>query len=454
MFFVNGDIGLQIIIILVLIIANGLFSMSELAIVNSKKSRLEDKAESGQPGAAVALKLAEDPNQMFSTVQIGITLIGIVTGLYSGAALSQPLADALYPLMPGSLRSYTETISTITIVTVVTYFSLVIGELVPKRLAYNAPETVASIIAPPMYFFSKLMAPAVKVLSVSTDVFLRLLHISDKKDAHVTESEITKMLIEGAELGVFEKEEPVMIDNIFHLADMNASDIMTPRTQLQWIDLNAPVSETIALLQSTQHYRLPVGRDSLDELEGIVLITDVFAEQLAGHGTPLLDVIAASVKAPLMVPESITLMKLLGQFKSEGVHEAVVLDEYGGFSGLVTLHDIMEEIVGFMPAGEEEMTEEENRIVKRSENSWLVDGLIPVDELKEYFSISDALPGEEESLFKTAGGFAVYMFNRIPKESERFTWRAYTFEVIDMDNTRIDKLLVTRLPDISESNYE
>lgn len=442
----DGDVGLEILIILLLIVANGIFSMTELAVVNSRKGLLEDSAEKGSIGAQRAIQLSEDPNQMFSTIQIGITLIGIVTGLYSGAALSDPLAKSIKEYIP-SLAIYADSFSPIIIVSLTTYLSLVIGELVPKRLAYNSPERIAIIMAVPMHYFSVIAKPLVALLSLSTSGLLKLMGVKDKEESPVTEMEINKMLTQGVELGAFEKDEPRLVDNVFRLADLNAGDVMTPRTQLKWLDLNTSEEEIRNILCNSSHYRLPVGVDSLDELKGLIIVADVFASYVKdGEGQSLKAIVESSIKEPVMVPESISLMKLLELFRTEGVHETVVLDEYGGFSGLVTLHDIMEKLVGLMPASEDELKEEENRIIKRNDSTWLVDGLISIDEFKEYFDIIKELPGEDEDLYKTVGGFFMYLFGRIPKELDRATWEDYTFEVVDMDNVRIDKVMVIHEP--------
>lgn len=447
----DGDIGLQIIIILVLIIANGIFSMTEIAVINARKSRLEARADKSK-GAKIAIKMAEDPNQMFSTIQIGITLISIVTGLYSGTTLAEPLASFLKDYVP-FLTPYADKISPLIIVAIITYLSLVIGELVPKQLAYNQPETVAIMIARPMNWFATAAGPLVSMLSHTTNAILKLMGFANKEDTPVTESEIKSMLTQGAEMGAFEKEEPELVDNVFRLADLSAADVMTPRTQLEWIDLNKDMNDVEELISQTHHYRLPVGLDTLDELQGIVNISDVFARQLQTKGSiSLMDLIKSCVKPALLVPESISLMKLLEQFRSEGTHEAVVLDEYGGFSGLITLHDIMEELVGLMPSGEDEIKEEENRIIKRTDNTWLVDGLLNMEEFKDYFHIVKDMPGEEDDLYKTLGGFVTYSIGRIPKAAESFKWDDYIFEVMDMDNTRVDKVMITYIepPKIEE----
>ena len=448
----DSDLTLDFIIIIVLIIANGLFSMTELAIVNAKKRRLEEMGEAGNERAKKAFELAENPNNMFSTIQIGITLVGILTGLYSGATFSAPLEEFLVAHVP-SIEPYATSLSSFIIVAIITYLSLVIGELVPKRLALNSPESIAVVVAKPIYWLSVALKPIVSFLGVSTEFLLKLLGVTIKEEAPVTESEINKMLTEGVAMGAYEEEEPILVENIFHLADMDASDVMTPRTQLKWIDLNASEDEIMEVLKTANHYRIPVGEDSLDELQGMINVTDVMVECLQGE-RPLHHVIRSCMTEPLLVPESISLMKLLNTLRNEGVHETIVLDEYGGFSGLVTLHDIMEEIVGLMPSGEDERQEEENRIIERGDGTWLVDGLLNIDECKEFFHIDKELPREEDDLYKTLGGLMNLLFGRIPRETDKTYWEGYTFEIVDMDNTRIDKILVSYVEPVMEQTEE
>jgi len=448
----DSDLTLDFIIIIVLIIANGLFSMTELAIVNAKKRRLEEMGEAGNERAKKAFELAENPNNMFSTIQIGITLVGILTGLYSGATFSAPLEEFLVAHVP-SIEPYATSLSSFIIVAIITYLSLVIGELVPKRLALNSPESIAVVVAKPIYWLSVALKPIVSFLGVSTEFLLKLLGVTIKEEAPVTESEINKMLTEGVAMGAYEEEEPILVENIFHLADMDASDVMTPRTQLKWIDLNASEDEIMEVLKTANHYRIPVGEDSLDELQGMINVTDVMVECLQGE-RPLHHVIRSCMTEPLLVPESISLMKLLNTLRNEGVHETIVLDEYGGFSGLVTLHDIMEEIVGLMPSGEDERQEEENRIIERGDGTWLVDGLLNIDEFKEFFHIDKELPREEDDLYKTLGGLMNLLFGRIPRETDKTNWEGYTFEIVDMDNTRIDKILVSYVEPVVEQTEE
>ena len=439
----GSDIGIEILIVVILIILNGLFSMTELAIINARKGLLEEKAEAGNRGARMAIKLAEDPNEMFSTIQIGITLISIVTGLYSGATFSDPMATYIKEHILW-LADYADTVSPIFIVSLTTYLSLVIGELVPKRLAYNSPESIAIMMAIPMKYFATITKPFVALLSMSTTMLLKVLGVKHKEEAPVTESEINKMLVQGVELGAYEEEEPVLVENIFRLADLDASDIMTPRTQLTWIDINASDEEILETIMECNEHRIPVGDDSLDELKGLVSSVDVLAQQMKESHRPMKDILAYCMRKPVLVPESLSLMKVLSTFREEGTHEAIVLDEYGGMSGMITFHDIMEEIVGLMPSGEEEKKEEENRIVQREDGTYLVDGLISIEELKEYFEVDELLPGEEEDLYKTLGGFVTYLIGRIPKEANRCHYGPLQFEVMDMDNTRVDKVMVTR----------
>ena len=448
----GSDIGIEILIVVILIILNGLFSMTELAIINARKGLLEEKAEAGNRGARMAIKLAEDPNEMFSTIQIGITLISIVTGLYSGATFSDPMATYIKEHILW-LADYADTVSPIFIVSLTTYLSLVIGELVPKRLAYNSPESIAIMMAIPMKYFATITKPFVALLSMSTTVLLKVLGVKHKEEAPVTESEINKMLVQGVELGAYEEEEPVLVENIFRLADLDASDIMTPRTQLTWIDINASDEDILETIMECNEHRIPVGDDSLDELKGLVSSVDVLAQQMKESHRPMKDILAYCMRKPVLVPESLSLMKVLSTFREEGTHEAIVLDEYGGMSGMITFHDIMEEIVGLMPSGEEEKKEEENRIVQRDDGSYLVDGLISIEELKEYFEVDELLPGEEDDLYKTLGGFVTYLIGRIPKEANRCHYGPLQFEVMDMDNTRVDKVMVTRKVEV-ESNSD
>lgn len=447
----DEGIGKQLLIIFTLLIANGLFAMAEMAIVSASKVRLENLANDGNKGAKAALKLSSDPTQMLSTIQTGITLISIITGLYGGAALSVPMANFLKHSFP-SIAQYADTISPLLIVAIITYFSLVVGELVPKRIALNSPEPIAILLSRPMYLFSIFLTPVIKFLSISTASIMYFLGVKQQDEKPVTEDEIKVMISQGAAVGVFEEEEPELVDNIFRLSDMNVSDAMTPRTQIVWIDITEDEETICQEIINSPHYRLPVGNSSLDELVGIVQISDIFTRYLAlDKKVSLKELIKECVWKPLIVPESISLVKILKLLKEEGVHEAIVLDEFGSFSGLITLHDILEEIIGNMPANEEDRREEENRIIQRDTNSWYIDGLLNVEEFREYFEIKELLPGEDADLYKTIGGFITYIVGQIPKETDTIEVGPYTFEVADMDNTRVDKILLTYKPEPVEN---
>lgn len=444
----SGSLWGEIIIIMALVLANGLFSMTEMAIVSVRRARLESMAESGNKGAKAALALVKDPSQMFSTIQIGITLIGLLTGMYGGAELTGPVARYMEQIP--ALAPYAVTLSMGLILTVVTYLSLIFGELVPKQLAISFPEAISTKTAKPMRWFTLLCLPIVQLLTLSTSLVLAMIGVKKREESPVTEEEIKMLLEQGAELGTFEKEEPEMIDRIFKMTDRVAGDIMTPRTQLEWLDIADEEAVIMETLTHTAHFHFPVGRESLDDFVGMVNINDVFAVYYKGQqeksGLSIHDCILQVVQRPLYVPESMGVMKVVQSLRSEGMHEAVVLDEYGGVSGLLTVHDILEELVGIMPDGEEEIQEEENRIIQRTENSFLIEGLLPIEEFRAYFSIEEKLPHEEEDLYKTLAGFVTFCFGRIPKETECCQWRNFTFEVMDIDNVRIDKILVTVLP--------
>lgn len=427
----------EIAIIAALILANGLFAMTEMSIVSSRKARLERQAEEGDRGARAALELAEEPTQMLSAVQIGITLIGILTGAYGGASLSGPLAVPLVRYFP-ALEPYSQTVSMIIVISLITYASLIIGELVPKRVALNQPEPIAAALARPMRFFARLCKPIVAFLSVSTNAVLRLLGLRHSSESPVTEDEIKILLEQGAEAGTFEKEETELVDRVFRLTDLRASNIMTPRTQMLWLDLDQPPECLLQIIAESSHSRFPVARGNLDNFVGVLNTNDMLAAHLRGEE---LDFESAAVP-PVFIPESMRVMKILELLKSSVSHEAVVLDEFGGMAGFVTLHDIMEELLGHMPRSEEETNEP--GIIKREDASWLVDGLLNIDDFKEHFDFED-LPGEEKELYQTVGGFVTHFFGHIPAVADKFDWSGYRFEIVDMDRVRVDKVLVTEL---------
>lgn len=427
------SMGIEILIILILIIANGVFALTEIAIVSSRKPRLEKYAADGSSGAKAALELANDPTPLLSTVQVGITLIGIFTGAYGGATIAQGLTEYLKSL--SFVGPYAATVSMAVVVAVITYVSLIIGELVPKRVALNNPEPIAIVIARPMRFLSKIFLPMVKLLSISTEFVLKAAGVTKPADAGVTEDEIKIMIAEGTLMGTFEETEKDIVDRVFRLGDMRAAALMTPRTQIDWLDLERDNEYLWNIITESPHSKLPVARGSLDEIVGIVYVKDLLSNRNANK-LP----IEENIEQPLFVPRSLRAFKLLEQFQQSGTHVAFVMDEFGGTMGLVTLHDILEHLVGELP----EEDEEEKSIVKRDENSWLIDGLLPIDEFKDFFDLEE-MPGEDKDHFQTLGGFVTSFLGYMPKTGETFEWAGLKFEIVDMDRMRIDKVIVTKL---------
>lgn len=440
------SLGKECIVILLLIFGNGVFSLLEMSIVSCHQPRLEAMAEEGSKSAKIVLKLRENPNKMFSAVQFGITLMGLLTGVYGGTEMAGPMSQ--YVAMIPGLEPYAYSVSLTTIVAVITYLTIILGEIVPKRIAINKPEAIACFLARPMLYFCTVSTPLIWFLSASTALVTKIIGMGKPEVQPVTEEEIKILLEQGAELGAFEKEEPELVDRVFRLADMNVSDIMTNRTQVDWIDVEDPDETIMNEMIAFNHIHLPVGRGSLDEFLGMVSVNMVFQKYYdavhSGKTVTMKSLVESSVQKPVFVPESMDIMKVVPVFREHSVHEAAVLDEYGNFSGLLTLHDILEELVGSMPSGEKEKKENDNRIVQRGPNEWLMEGLLTIEEFKDFFELEDDLPGEEDDLYKTLAGFVTYGVGRIPKETDTYVWNEFTFEVMDMDNLRVDKILVTR----------
>lgn len=451
------SLGKECIVILLLIFGNGVFSLLEMSIVSCHQPRLEAMAEEGSKSAKIVLKLRENPNKMFSAVQFGITLMGLLTGVYGGTEMAGPMSQ--YVAMIPGLEPYAYSVSLTTIVAVITYLTIILGEIVPKRIAINKPEAIACFLARPMLYFCTVSTPLIWFLSASTALVTKVIGMGKPEVQPVTEEEIKILLEQGAELGAFEKEEPELVDRVFRLADMNVSDIMTNRTQVDWIDVEDPDETIMNEMIAFNHIHLPVGRGSLDEFLGMVSVNMVFQKYYdavhSGKTVTMKSLVESSVQKPVFVPESMDIMKVVPVFREHSVHEAAVLDEYGNFSGLLTLHDILEELVGSMPSGEKEKKENDNRIVQRGPNEWLMEGLLTIEEFKDFFELEDDLPGEEDDLYKTLAGFVTYGVGRIPKETDTYVWNEFTFEVMDMDNLRVDKILVTRQePEEKEEDTE
>lgn len=439
-----SSLSFQITIILILIIANGIFAMTEMAIVSSRKARLEHLAEEGNKGAKRALKLAEDPTDLLSAVQIGITLIGIFTGAFGGATLSAYLAAPLKALP--WLARYADALSMVIVVSIITYLSLILGELVPKRLALDNPEPIAVLVARPMAAFVRLNRPLVRLLSMSTKFVFTLLGAKPSDEPPVTEEEVKVLIGRGAQYGIFEETEREMVEKIFILSDMRVNSLMTPRTQVEWLDLEDTTPYNLHLISDAKYSAFPVGRGSLDDIVGIVYTKDILTMYMSGQPIDL----EALALQPLYVPGTLAALKVLEMFKEEGAQVALVVDEFGGIDGLVTLHDVVEHIMGELRTPHEELDPD---VVQREDGTWLMDGLVPIEQFKELFGLDD-LPGEERELFHTLAGFALSRLGHIPAAAESFEWNGLRFEIIDMDRSRIDKILVSKLPPPVEENME
>lgn len=450
------SLGKECIVIFLLIIGNGIFSMLEMSIVSCHQARLKAMAEEGSKSAGIVLKLRENPNKMFSAIQFGITLMGLLTGVYGGTEMAGPVSKFI-AMIPG-LETYAYSISLTAIVAVITYLTIILGEIVPKRIGINKPEFIACFWARPMLFFCTICTPVIWFLSASTSAVARIIGMGKPEVQPVTEEEIRILLEQGAKMGTFEKEEPVLVDKVFRLADLSVSDIMTNRTQVEWIDVENSEENIMNDVLSVNHMHIPVGKGSLDDFLGMVSVNLVFQKYYeavhAGKDADLRNIVESCVRRPIYVPESMDIMKIVPLFREHSVHEAAVLDEYGNFSGLLTLRDILEEIVGAMPSGEKEKKENDNRIIRRGPQEWLMEGLLTMEEFKDFFHIEEDMPGEEDDLYKTLAGFVTYGVGRIPREKDRYSWNEFTFEVVQMDNLRVDKILVLQKIAESEGDEE
>lgn len=431
-----SSVAFELLFIFLLTIANGVFSGSEIAVVSARKVRLEQLANRGNKKAQMALKLANSPNSFLSSVQIGITLIGILSGAVGGATLSRRLEEVLKTVP--NLARYSEPLSILIVVTFITYLSLLIGELVPKRIALNNPEKIACSVAYPMRLLAKITSPVVHLLSSSTDWLLKILGIQVTDDPGVTEEEIKVLIAQGTEAGMFEEAEQEMVSRVFRLGDRSVTALMTPRTDIVWLDVDAPWEQNKSEILANPHSYFPVGQGSLDECVGIISLKDVLSTYMTGEVMDLRQV----MRPPLFVPESIRALKVLELFKESRTHMALIADEYGGLEGLITLNDVSEAVIGELPSLEDL---NEPLVIKRDDGSWLLDGMLSIDALKEILQ-RENLPSEDEGYYQTLGGFAMNLLGRVPTSGEHFEAVGFRFEVMDMDGNRVDKVLVTPAP--------
>lgn len=424
---------LEILIILILIILNGIFALSEIAIITSRKMKLQKMSQNGNKNADIAIELAESPNQFLSTIQIGITLIGILAGAFGGATIARGIAKNVENIP--FLTEYSEAVGFIVVVVIITYLSLIIGELVPKRIALNNPERIAVKIAKPMKLISRITRPLVLFLSFSMDVVLKILQVKDKDDKTASEEEIKLLIEEGTRKGEFEKTEEDIIKRVFRLDRRRVSSLMTPKNSIVWLDVEESADSIKSKIIRSKRAMFPLCRNNLDDFLGIVQLKDIFEINIEDGQT-----LKKYVKTPIIVPESSDALDILNLFKEskENVHMALVIDEYGSIEGLITLNDILEAIVGDIPAIDEP---DEPKAVKRLDGGWLVDGAIQIHEFKHILKIKK-LPEEEKGVYHTLGGLILHCLGRIPITGDTFKCGSLKFEIVDMDGHHIDKILV------------
>jgi len=423
-------------VLLLLIVLNGIFAMSELAIVSSRRVRLQQLAEDGRPGAQRALELADDPTRFLSTIQVGITSIGILIGAIGEATFADHLREPLARIP--AIEPYADTLALAILVVVVTYLSLIFGELVPKRLAMIRAEAIAMRVSRPMHWISAIGRPVVRLLSLSTDFILRLLRVRRASEPSVTDEEIKVLMEQGAEEGVFERVEQELVENILLLDNRRVGAIMTPRMDIVFVDVREPFAGNRQRILDDAHSEIPVCDGGLENVVGFVKSKALLKRLLLGEPVDL----AVLSERPLFVPKTLTLMQLLEHFKRSHLHTALVVDEYGEVTGLVSLNDVLEAIVGDLPSGG---GEGEAEAVQREDGSWLIDGMMDLHEIKQRFDLEE-LPGEETGHVHTLSGYVMLSLGRVPRVAESFEAAGLRFEVVDMDGHRVDKVLVKPLP--------
>ena len=423
---------LHLSIILLLIVVNGFFAMAEIALVASRKARLQPLAEAGNPGAHAALELKADPSRLLSTVQIGVTVIAILSGTFGEATLGDTLQGQLEGYV-GFVARYAHVISMAVVVIGISYFSLILGELVPKRIALVHPERIAAALARIMRAFARAGAPIEWFLSASTDLELRLLPLRGQRTAPVTDEEISFMLREGVATGHIPEAETAIVEMALRLGDRRASAVMTPRTRIESLDLDDPEEENRRKIRDSAYSRFPVVQGGSQQLIGIVHAKDLLIAALAGQPFDL----RVATRPPLYLPNTVTALRVLEAFKTSGEPMALLVDEYGDLEGLVTQSDILEALVGDIPGS----ADADQRVVRREDGTCLIDGMVGLDELRQVLAVSH-LPGEDAD-FHTLGGYVMARLNRVPMVADRITAAGYRFEVVKMDGRRVDRVLVS-----------
>jgi putative hemolysin len=426
---------MEIAILLGLILLNGVFAMSEIALVTARRMRLQKLVDAGDAGAIAAMQLGEDPTRFLSTVQIGITSIGVLNGIVGEATLAQPFGVWLQSLgVPQPASHY---FATGLVVLSITYFSIVLGELVPKRIGQISPEAIARLVARPMLWLATISKPFVKLLSGSTQLVLRAVGVNETKEPSVTQEEINLMLAEGSSAGVIELHEHQMVRNVFRLDDRQIASLMVPRSEVVCFDVDEPLEENLKRFENSDHSRFPVVRGGWGEVLGVATARQLLAQTLRGEQPSLI----GHLQPAVFVPESLTGMELLENFKNSGVQLAFIIDEYGEVQGIVTLQDVMEAITGEFKSHRAE----DAWAVQRDDGSWLLDGLIPIPELKDRLGLN-GVPEEERGRYNTLSGMLMLLLGRLPQTTDRCEWEGWVFEIVDIDGKRIDKVLALRKP--------
>ncbi len=427
------ELSTQLIILAMLISFNGVLALAELAIISARKARLQQLSAEGSQGAKVALDLANAPTDFLSTIQIGITLVGILTGAFSATALADDLAELLNNVP--ALTPFSSYLSSAAVVILSAFLTIVFGELVPKRIAIGNADQIAAKVSRPMAAFTRLSLPFVRLLSFSTDSVLRILGMQPTNEQPVTEEEVKILIEQGTQAGVFKKTEEAILKRVFRLADQTIGDLMTTRLKMVALDIDEPLEKNVRKMLASPHSYFPVYQRNHDNIIGAVSIKLLWAQLAKQQNvTSLKD----CMLKPLFIAESMLALKALELFKQTGRHMAMVVDEYGGTAGIVTLIDILEAIVGNLPSADDQRSLPAKQ---REDGSWLVDGMIPIDDFKEALNIPK-LDGDELGDYQTLGGFVMAHMGRIPSEGEHFIWGGYRFEVVDMDGMRVDKVLI------------
>ena len=430
-----NEILTEILIILALMVANAIFSMAEMAIVSARRTRLQHSAQKGDRRAQLALELSDSPNRLLSTVQIGITLIGILAGAVGGATIAEKLSLFLerFP----SLAPWAEMIGVVIVVIGITYLSLIIGELVPKRIALSAPELIACVVASPMNRLARFATPLVKILDISTEALLALLRIRPDQSPSITEEEVRILIEEGARSGVFNEVERSMVRNIFRLTDQRVSTLMTPRLRMTWLDVNSSPAENLRVVVESPHSIFPVGRGSTDEIFGVVKGKDLLACP-SQNDPPAIDW-PSLIFIPPRIPETVSALDALDHFRTSPIQMGLVIDQHGAVEGLITPRDILNGIIG----GQLTDTNDAGEAIEQADGSWILPGSIPLHQLRDLMPVG-VPPGEERGHFTTLSGLLMSLLGRVPQTGDRVEWKEHQFEVVRMDGRRVERVRAMR----------